>query len=835
MNNKKITILFLTTFFILNSEGSIYSTLINGSTEYFYIRNTGANFYDAREDCFEYGGDLITIDSEEKHNLIADWYKPTNDPFWLGMKKDDTGTFRWLNGSTTLTFTKWEEFEDLKDDLMQCAAQAPSTNTWTVGNCGRKKSPWTSMCEREVNLTDPITTPPPVDLGYCPQGYVGIDGMERCFQVNIRTAEDGVDWHEARDICKRASGYKADLASFRDRKETALVATQLTGRPLSLWIGMYQDSINNLYLWADNSNISHTNWGNNEPKSTSQQMCGDLEVEPGPPGTWRSNPCTIRRGFICQILRTEDNIIPTPAPLPPNNCLPGYSPNGKSCFKLHNEAVAWSEAERTCRSEGAFLATIHSHAENAVVQLATADIENVWIGLRDYESSREFLWIDDWPVFYTNWNSGQPTNIAHHDCVDVNNKGLWSVKNCEDHLPFVCKTTTEIPPTFPPIAEGRCPDVSLGDEPWMEHGEYCYYPFASVSSTKSWLDALSTCIKLHPDASLVSIHQLATNAFVRDIASEAYTKQIWIGMHLAKGPNPTFQWIDGSPVQFTHWQANHPDPNSDPEKTCVVMAIQTTGDHYQSTWVENKCEVKNNFVCSMKKKTQPTTPPPTDKDCPDGWDHYGDKCIYIAPNNVTNWYGAEKECQNMAGPNATLASVEDDNINALIRYALHDRSETVFHRGFWLGGRSKEGAYPAWSDGSMFKYENWEENEPKIPKEDFACIEMHTFNGFWRMSDCHSSRGFVCNVRKADLPKDKDKDPDNGGGLRGDQTVGVVFGVILAVGFFASVAVLVVLHKRVEKWKDFNAKNNLEEKSPRRNYNADAVNFSADSDNVEMP
>lgn len=51
---------------------------------------------------------------------------------------------------------------------------------------------------------------------------------------------------------------------------------------------------------------------------------------------------------------------------------------------------------------------------------------NVWIGLQDFKRHRQFLWTDNSPLKYYNWNSGEPNGRT----AIVNGQGFVSYVSC---------------------------------------------------------------------------------------------------------------------------------------------------------------------------------------------------------------------------------------------------------------------------------------------------------------------------------------------------------------------------------------------------------------------
>ena len=59
------------------------------------------------------------------------------------------------------------------------------------------------------------------------------------------------------------------------------------------------------------------------------------------------------------------------------------------CYKMHKNPLSWDSAKTVCAEEGGHLVTIIAEAENAVMQLATAEDDlPVWTGGRDGDVRR---------------------------------------------------------------------------------------------------------------------------------------------------------------------------------------------------------------------------------------------------------------------------------------------------------------------------------------------------------------------------------------------------------------------------------------------------------------
>lgn len=191
-----------------------------------------------------------------------------------------------------------------------------------------------------------------------------------------------------------------------------------------------------------------------------------------------------------------------------------------------------------------------------------------------------YYWSDGWPVFFTQWGPGEPTNIKDEGCVSMLVSrffyGTWNDTKCEVAKPYICKITrgstqvthskhliqpwnlsaellsflhfyvttwpceqklcwnwickrscsmclnviSETPPPTPAPGNGKCLPF------WIPYGHYCYLVYNSEKGY-SWPDSRHYCQEAK--AELVSIHSRAEVEFIRNLN---YTKKhnIWIGL-----------------------------------------------------------------------------------------------------------------------------------------------------------------------------------------------------------------------------------------------------------------------------------------------------------------
>uniref|UniRef100_A0AAR2KAQ9 C-type lectin domain-containing protein n=1 Tax=Pygocentrus nattereri TaxID=42514 RepID=A0AAR2KAQ9_PYGNA len=133
---------------------------------------------------------------------------------------------------------------------------------------------------------------------------------------------------------------------------------------------------------------------------------------------------------------------PNPPPCPPTDsqlpappatsspCPSNYVTWYKNCYRLVSEPKTWEEAEAACVKEGGHLASVDMSYDQAFISGAIQQGNtDAWIGLRR-------KWSDGWPVFYTHWGPGEPTNHKGEGCVSMHGRshfiqGTWNDTACE--------------------------------------------------------------------------------------------------------------------------------------------------------------------------------------------------------------------------------------------------------------------------------------------------------------------------------------------------------------------------------------------------------------------
>ncbi|RVE60774.1 hypothetical protein OJAV_G00184850 [Oryzias javanicus] len=124
-------------------------------------------------------------------------------------------------------------------------------------------------------------------------------------------------------------------------------------------------------------------------------------------------------------------------------CGHGWTWINNRCFRLMPAAKSWAQAERSCISMRANLASVHSIEEYHEIQSLTAasEYKETWIGGYDCQENGVWFWSDGSPFHFTNWCPGQPDNLGRNqNCLQMNFSPAkcWDDATCTDHLPYIC-------------------------------------------------------------------------------------------------------------------------------------------------------------------------------------------------------------------------------------------------------------------------------------------------------------------------------------------------------------------------------------------------------------
>nr|XP_045606294.1 macrophage mannose receptor 1-like isoform X2 [Procambarus clarkii] len=518
--------------------------------------------------CRKEGAELVSIHTYDENYWIESKISNLSDnDLWIGgHSKLDSG-YDWLD-ETAFDFDNWAKGEPNNEyDQEDCLSMYNhKQGYWNDYNCAHTLG---RICKRLHGQTfpPPVTTKAPD--GHCPQGW--LHAGTKC----ILAFSEKMNFTSARSACRNL-GYDANLASIHSAAEQAYLTALVGVEQQEVWLGMqYMGE----FIWVDQTSVSYTNWASGEPNGGPDwNLC--VDVSPAT-GRWNDVSCSDLYGYVCMMKQDPslDDHHPPPACSAPYDQYIAYN---DGCYRPSNVTKSWQEAESTCVSEGAHLASVHDLAEDAFMWVLAQEIsvDDAWIGFNNLQDEQVYRWSDGWPAMYSNWDNGQP-NASVSACVRVKSaNGRWSAESCDGVRPFICKFYNGTVPTPDPPLTGRCPDSR-----WLDlGGGYCYL---FIKDLKSWSDANMGC--LQEAANLASVHSEDEMKLIT-MTTKNMQFPLWIG--LVQKSHGDFGWSDGTGFDFTNWQDGQP---SSEEEQCTEVS-QTSG-----LWNDGICSNLRYSICKILK------------------------------------------------------------------------------------------------------------------------------------------------------------------------------------------------------------------------------------------
>ncbi|XP_071527535.1 macrophage mannose receptor 1-like isoform X2 [Panulirus ornatus] len=540
-------------------------------------------WWDSHKLCRNEGAELASIHTYEENYWIESKISKLSDSIlWIGGRSKLDSGYTWLDDSA-FDFVNWAKgepnnFFDQEDCIGLYNHQQ---GYWNDQNCAHKEG---RICKRQHGMTLPPMQTTQAPEGRCHKGWLHIG--TKC----IKFLTDKKNFTSARKSCRDLDDH-ADLMCIHSALEQAYLTVVLGTMNINVWVGLRNERG---YHWVDQTPVTYTNWAPGEPNGDQQiitqlqfwkyhkdEECVELMTS-NRAGQWNDVECSSLLGYICET--PKDPQLPTDFPHP--SCDPpfdNYVRYNGACYRPIATAKTWQEAESSCESEGAHLASILDLSEGAMMWVLTEEngFSHTWLGLNNLQDKHIFKWSDGWPALYTNWAFGEPNvTLDDYNCIRLGStNGLWSVERCEEASPFICKFREGMVPTPDPAVNGHCPDSR-----WLDlGGGYCYLVF---EQTKPWKDASMNCVQ--ENANLVSIHTEAEMNLI-NLATHNMKDPVWIG--LVRKTNG-FGWSDGTGLDFVNWDKGEPN---DEEEECAELYT------FSGRWNDASCSFARAYICKTLK------------------------------------------------------------------------------------------------------------------------------------------------------------------------------------------------------------------------------------------
>ncbi|XP_034558608.1 macrophage mannose receptor 1-like isoform X2 [Notolabrus celidotus] len=563
--------------------------------------------------------------------------------------------------------------------------------------------------------------------GYCPTSSTDhwsknlITGAY--YQLNTQSI---LTFSQAEASCKQQG---AALLSVTDPNEQAFIAALLTTGKHKLWIGLVLDPEQG-WQWSDAKPFRYLRWNTGNPLPNPGSNCAFLDS--AAQHTWQSSSCVKKIGYICY----KDGTAPSPTQTEQGFCASPWIPYNGHCFHLNRQLQTWSGAQKECRKEGGDLVSIRNIEDQSFVisQLGYGPNDELWTGLNDIRTEGLFDWSDHSAVTFTAWEYGTPAvSTDSEDCVLIRGQnGNWADRSCDEKHGFICMKQSETERTGDEI------DLDRGCKAgWKRHGSYCYFV---GTETKTFDDAKENCKS--SDSYLADVSNGVDNAFLVSLVGSRPEKYFWLGLSNMKNIDD-FVWTNDVPVTYTHWNSEMPGYH----QGCVAI---TTGI-LAGLWDRLPCTNTEKYICKHLADGAVLTPaPPTQSppNCAEGWIRVGTRSVcskfFTGPRaNEKTWFEARDYCRAIGGD---LLSIHSD-------------TELRLGTGrAWIGLHIPESSTSfAWSDGSAFNFQHWQEGEPNNHNNDESCAEFRMYRwdepGSWNDVNCDSYNDWLCQIRAGVTPK----------------------------------------------------------------------------------
>ena len=106
-----------------------------------------------------------------------------------------------------------------------------------------------------------------------------------------------------------------------------------------------------------------------------------------------------------------------------------------------------------------------------------------------------------------------------------------------------------------------------------------------------WFDAWKSCTTI--GSNLISIHSTEENNFLRQEISPVSISSAWIALFNLNSADHSYEWVDGSMVDFRNWKDGEPN-NAYSGENCTELY------RVNGKWNDNSCYDNKTYICGKK-------------------------------------------------------------------------------------------------------------------------------------------------------------------------------------------------------------------------------------------
>ncbi|XP_056375176.1 macrophage mannose receptor 1-like [Hyla sarda] len=391
------------------------------------------DWHAARTSCLSKGGNLVTINDDLTQSfLIANLIDAKAD-VWIGMNDvNSEHKFLWTDQSGVY-FTNWAKghpsgshiyaYDDDTDCVAMKRGSVLDAGAWTEEECELNKG---YICQKAQDPEIPAVPTAPSQSNQYKYG-----------DASYKFVKNKMKWDEARRVCKNSD---SELVSILNEYTTSFLKLHLAKHEEPFWIGLTSSNkSSDMYHWIDNWKLRYTKWAAGEPKRKNSCVYVDID------GQWKTSSCEETYSAICK----QTNVIaPTEPPQKPGKCpetggKPWLAFRGH-CYLIESTYTRnWASASMECLRMDANLISVEDSIELDFLfhhlELLSDNVKSFWVGL--YRNVEEkWLWLDNTPLDFVNWNTGEPSDGSDENCVEMYaTKGTWNNIYCSSYRGYVCK------------------------------------------------------------------------------------------------------------------------------------------------------------------------------------------------------------------------------------------------------------------------------------------------------------------------------------------------------------------------------------------------------------
>ncbi len=667
-----------------NFPGFSFQGEFNGSN--YYYSNGSSNLSNARNNCSNIGGYLVSISSAAENNFVRNFLGGASA--YIGFTDEVIeGSFGWMNGDP-VTYTNWSAGEPNDLDFGgEDYTVLLSSGLWNdVSGMASTRF----VCE--VSITNPVSL---LWSTGATSNSISVQPTEATWYSltlsdNFQTCTDSVL-------------VEVFVPSFSLPQDTVFVC----GPEAILDAGPGLVS----YAWSTG--------GNTQTITVTESGEYTVTVDEGACISSDTIEAVLLDASIVegdqQICLGESVTLTsaTNGSVQAGGNFPGFNSQGEfngSNYYYSTGSASVSSARNSCTNIGGYLVSINSAAENSFISSFTGATE-VLIGLTDEVAEGSFVWMNGDPVTYTNWNPGEPNNAGNEDYTVKTSSGGWNDVSTSSSFRFVCEVSITNP-------------VSLLWSTGATTNSISVQPTEATWYSLTLTDSFQTCT----DSVLVEVF-VPNYSLPQDSLFVCGAEAV-----LDAGPGMTsYTWSTGGNTQtITVTESGEYTVTVD-EGACI------TSDSVELFLLNSTIVEGDQDIClgeTVNLSVNPGFQSPTSIN---GYNYGGEfqGSVYFINPQPTSWTGANSACNGIGGHLVSIGSAQENSFLLSI-YAPARQ---------WIGftDQAQEGNWQ-WASGEPVAYTNW--NAPVEPNnsggvEHYAEITGAT--GLWNdMPNAQITSPFVC-------------------------------------------------------------------------------------------